>query len=94
MTSNARHELPPGRTGRQRGFRPSSSSTRWLPGLVARPGSRTASSLFCTAGPGALRRSLAPCRMQAGAVALPVSVRGERDLAAALEGADLVPVAP
>lgn len=34
------------------------------------------------------------CWMRAGAVALPVSVRGERDLAAALEGADLVPVAP
>ena len=33
------------------------------------------------------------CRMRACAVALPVSVRGERDLAAALEGADLVPVA-
>ena len=30
------------------------------------------------------------CRMRAAAVALPVSVRGERDLAAALDGADLV----
>jgi len=30
------------------------------------------------------------CRMRAGATALPVSVRGERDLAAALDGADLV----
>jgi hypothetical protein len=34
------------------------------------------------------------CRMRAGTVALPVSVRDERDLAAALEGGDLVPVAP
>jgi 6-phospho-beta-glucosidase len=30
------------------------------------------------------------CRLRAGAVALPVSIRGERDLAAALDGADLV----
>src|SRR5271163_4859620 len=30
------------------------------------------------------------CRMRARAVALPVSVRGERDLATALDGADLV----